>query len=93
VQKTREIGLLKSLGFGNGGITGIFFWMGLVQGVLGNMLGVGLGGLFLSNPLPLGKLGTLCSSGLLPIIYLFVGLKVAAEITVLIEYFIRTRDA
>ena len=43
VQKTREIGLLKSLGFGNGGITGIFFWMGLVQGVLGNILGVGLG--------------------------------------------------
>ena len=43
VQKTREIGLLKSLGFGNGGITGIFFWMGLVQGVLGNVLGVGLG--------------------------------------------------
>ncbi len=42
VQKTREIGLLKSLGFGNGGITGIFFWMGLVQGVIGNVLGVGL---------------------------------------------------
>ena len=40
VQKTREIGLLKSLGFGNGGITGIFFWMGLVQGVVGNALGV-----------------------------------------------------
>ncbi len=42
VQKTREIGLLKSLGFGNGGITGVFFWMGLVQGVVGNVLGVGL---------------------------------------------------
>jgi lipoprotein-releasing system permease protein len=42
VQKTREIGLLKSLGFGNGGITGIFFWMGMVQGVIGNLLGVGL---------------------------------------------------
>ncbi len=47
VQKTREIGLLKSLGFGSGGITGIFFWMGLVQGVLGNILGVGLGLLIL----------------------------------------------
>ncbi len=43
IQKTREIGLLKSLGFGNGGITGIFFWMGLIQGVLGNVFGVGLG--------------------------------------------------
>lgn len=42
VQKTREIGLLKSLGFGNGGITGIFFWMGLIQGIVGNLLGVGL---------------------------------------------------
>ncbi|MBN2786542.1 MAG: ABC transporter permease [Pontiellaceae bacterium] len=42
VQKTREIGLLKSLGFGNGGITGVFFSMGLVQGVIGNILGVGL---------------------------------------------------
>ncbi len=42
VQKTREIGLLKSLGFGNGDITGVFFWMGLVQGVVGNVLGVGL---------------------------------------------------
>ncbi len=42
VQKTREIGLLKSLGFGNGGITGVFFWMGLIQGVIGNLLGVGL---------------------------------------------------
>ena len=42
VQKTKEIGLLKSLGFGNAGITGIFFWMGMVQGVIGNVLGVGL---------------------------------------------------
>lgn len=42
VQKTKEIGLLKSLGFGNGGITGIFFWMGLVQGVIGNAVGYGL---------------------------------------------------
>lgn len=42
VQKTREIGLLKSLGFGNSGITGIFFWMGLVQGVIGDVLGVGM---------------------------------------------------
>jgi len=47
VQKTREIGLLKSLGFGNGGITGIFFWMGLIQGIFGNALGVGLGMLIL----------------------------------------------
>ncbi len=42
VQKTREIGLLKSLGFGNGGITGVFFWMGLIQGIIGDALGVGI---------------------------------------------------
>ncbi len=47
VQKTREIGLLKSLGFGNAGITHIFFWMGLVQGAIGNVLGVGLAALVL----------------------------------------------
>jgi lipoprotein-releasing system permease protein len=47
VQKTREIGLLKSLGFGRRSITAIFFWMGLVQGVIGSTLGVGLGMLIL----------------------------------------------
>ena len=57
------------------------------------ILGVLLGGMFLSNMLPLGTVGRLFSSGILPIIYIFVGLKVAAEITVLVEYFIRTQDA
>jgi len=47
VQKTRDIGLLKSLGFGNGGITGIFFWLGFIQGIIGNAMGVGLGMLVL----------------------------------------------
>jgi len=47
IQKTKEIGLLRSLGFGSGGITGIFFWMGLLQGVIGNVLGLGLGLLIL----------------------------------------------
>jgi len=57
------------------------------------ILGVLAGGLFLSNILPLGIVGKLFSAGILPIIYIFVGLKVAAEITVLVEYFIRTQDA
>jgi len=47
IQKTREIGLLRSLGFSSQGITGIFFWMGLLQGIIGNLLGVGLGLLIL----------------------------------------------
>ncbi len=42
VQKTREIGLLKALGFGDGGITSVFMWMGLVQGLVGNACGTGL---------------------------------------------------
>ena len=61
--------------------------------VLVGILSVLAGGLFLSNMLPLGILGRLFSAGILPIIYIFVGLKVAAEITVLVEYFIRTQDA
>ena len=61
--------------------------------VLVGILAVLAGGAFLSNMLPLGVLGKLFSSGILPIIYIFVGLKVAAEITVLVEYFIRTQDA
>ncbi len=60
--------------------------------VLG-LLGLLSGGLFLSNVLPLGRLGTLLSGGIIPLLYLFVGLKVAAEITVLVEYFLRTQDA
>ncbi len=57
------------------------------------ILAVFTGGLFLGNTLPLGVMGKLFSSGILPIIYIFVGLKVAAEITVLVEYFLRTQDA
>lgn len=45
-------------------------------------------GLFLGNFLPLGELGELLSGGIIPILYIFVGLKVASEIIVLIEYFL-----
>ena len=40
VQKTREIGLLRSLGFSAGGIMRVFFWQGWIEGVLGTTLGV-----------------------------------------------------
>ncbi len=43
VQKTREIGLLKSLGFSSGSIMRIFFWQGWVEGVFGTVFGVGFG--------------------------------------------------
>lgn len=43
VQKTREIGLLKALGFSNGRITGVFLWQGFIEGLLGTGLGIGTG--------------------------------------------------
>jgi lipoprotein-releasing system permease protein len=43
VQKTREIGLLKSMGFRNRTVMGIFMWYGLIQGVAGIVLGNGAG--------------------------------------------------
>ncbi len=43
VQKTKEVGLLKALGFSSGSIMRIFFWQGWIQGVLGCLLGLGLG--------------------------------------------------
>ncbi len=43
VQKTREIGLLKALGFSSGSVMRIFFWQGWIEGVIGTVFGVGLG--------------------------------------------------
>ncbi len=41
VQKTREIGLLKAVGFQSGSIMRIFFWQGWIEGMLGVTLGIG----------------------------------------------------
>lgn len=43
VQKTKEIGLMKALGFPSGTIMQIFLWQGWISGVLGTGLGVLLG--------------------------------------------------
>ena len=43
VQKTKEIGLLKALGFSSRRITGIFLWQGFIQGVIGTGLGFAFG--------------------------------------------------
>ena len=55
-----------------------------------------LGLLFLdrvfANFLPIGSMGNLFSGGVIPLIYIFVGIKVSAEITALVEYFIRIKD-
>lgn len=47
VQKTKEVGLLKALGFPSGSIMRVFFWQGWIQGALGCVLGLGLGLLML----------------------------------------------
>lgn len=49
IQKTREIGLLKALGFSAGQIRSAFVLGGLVQCVAGEALGYGLGWLVLHN--------------------------------------------
>ena len=53
VQKTREIGLLRSLGFSAGSIMRVFFWQGWIEGLLGTTLGIltGLGVLKYRNDL------------------------------------------
>lgn len=43
VQKTREIGLLKSMGFRNSSVMGVFLVYGLIQGVVGIATGIGTG--------------------------------------------------
>ncbi|HMP77625.1 MAG TPA: ABC transporter permease [Kiritimatiellia bacterium] len=43
VQKTREIGLLKALGFSNRSVMAVFIWQGWIEGALGTVLGVGTG--------------------------------------------------
>lgn len=67
VQKTREIGLLRSLGFSSGSIMRVFFWQGWVDGVLGTGLGIGFGLLVLKyrNAL-LNLLNNRWNMGLLP---------------------------
>ncbi len=48
VQKTKEIGLLKALGFSSGSIMRVFLWEGWIQGALGTVLGVMFGMLALN---------------------------------------------
>jgi len=73
--------------------------MGLIEALSGagfvliGMLGLLLVDRAFDNFLGLGTLGKLLSGGIIPLIYIFVGLKVSAEITALVEYFIRIKDA
>ena len=65
----------------------------IAEGAAGSMyviiglLGLVIGGYFLFNFLPTGKVGYLFSAGLIPIIYALIGLKVGSEITGMIDGF------
>jgi lipoprotein-releasing system permease protein len=43
VRKTKEIGLLKALGFSSLDVMNVFFWQGTIQGAIGTFLGIVLG--------------------------------------------------
>ena len=43
VQKTREIGLLRAIGYSSQQVMGVFLWQGWIQGILGTGLGIGFG--------------------------------------------------
>ena len=47
VQKTREIGLLKAIGFQSGTVMRVFFWQGWIEGMIGTGSGVLVGLLIL----------------------------------------------
>ena len=61
--------------------------------VIMGILGVILVDIYFGNFLPLGNIQELLSGGIIPILYIFVGLKVASEIIVMIEYFLKTKEA
>lgn len=49
VEKTRDIGILSALGAPKRGVLSVFLWTGLLIGIIGSVLGVGLGRLFVDN--------------------------------------------
>jgi len=64
-----------------------------VSFVLIGVLGIAIGGGFLDNSImSLGTFGTLLSAGVIPIIYIFVGLKVGAELSNIIGTFSQAQN-
>ena len=61
-------------------------------------VGIGIAGIFLAGGfldnsiLPLGEFGTLISAGILPVIYILVGLKVGSELSGLLTKFQETQE-
>ncbi len=72
-----------------------FKWMEGIAGSLYVILGiVGLiiSGYFLKNILPNGVIGDLISSGMIPIVYMLIGLKVGSEIAGVIDHFLSEEE-
>ena len=63
-----------------------------ISGTLYILIGVAglfIGGYFLQNFLPTGVVGDLISAGVVPIVYVLIGLKVGSEITSIISNFLK----
>ncbi len=60
--------------------------MGSIYVLLG-IVGILVGNYFLQNILDIGELGNLISGGLIPIIYVLIGLKVGSELTGIFDHF------
>ncbi len=57
--------------------------------VLIGITGLVTGGYFLANFIPTGTVGQLISSGIIPLIYVLIGLKVGAEITSVVSRYLQ----
>ncbi|MDD3477717.1 MAG: Na(+)/H(+) antiporter subunit B [Candidatus Izemoplasmatales bacterium] len=60
--------------------------------VIVGLLGLVLATYFLQNFLPTGTVGDLFSAGVLPIVYVLIGLKVGSEISGIIDHFLTEGD-
>jgi multicomponent Na+:H+ antiporter subunit B len=74
---------------------GVLMWVESLAGI--TFAGIGIIGLissqsFLENFLPVGQLNALFSGGIIPIIYIAVGFKVAAELTGVLETLLNIKD-
>jgi multicomponent Na+:H+ antiporter subunit B len=68
------------------GVAGILF-------VVIGLLGLILASAFLENVLPAGTIGELISAGIIPILYILIGLKVGSEISGVIDHFLTEEES
>ena len=76
---------------------GLMSWLESLSGfgfVVVGLVGLGVAGSFLANRgvAPLGEWNRLFSAGLIPIVYVFVGLKVGSELSALLDVMMRAGE-